>query len=125
IRAGLDNLSQSERENYKYVRELAANYLMNAGSSENLIDINVSVPVQFRYDGAPIFNLEKTNGQLRVVNRELTSRELEEVVDAGYVQNGEAFTGKVKDVKTHYLPKTSEKVPVIVFKYRGKNVAFP
>lgn len=128
-RAGTDNLPKSETSDaFLDLRKKAAQSLENTKES-NLINMKTTIPIGFTYYGSPIFNLVKNeDGSVRAELRPISTRDSKVIVDAGFVQNGKlSIGGKVDqtEVLTQYLPKTSTKTPVVVFKYKGRNVAFP
>lgn len=128
-RAGIDSLPKSETSDaYLDMRKKAADALENTKQS-NLIDMKTTIPIGFTYYGSPIFNLvQNEDGTLRAEPRAITKKDSDKIVDAGYVKNGKLFLGNKVDkteVLTQYLPNTDQKIPVVIFKYKGKNVAFP
>lgn len=126
LRAGLLGGKSDGYTNYRLVRESAAKELLE-NESTNLINLKTTIPIEFTYSGTPIFNIVNNNGQLELDAKELTNRDLEQIVDAGYVEDGTLHIGKLEsdDVLKMYLPKTSEKIPVAVIKYRGRSIAIP
>lgn len=127
LRAFKGNNSEGETAMmFLEIRKLAAKKLLES-KGENLINLETVIPVNFKYKGSPVFNLQEVNGQLEVVPQKIGARELSKIEDAGFVQNGELKIGKkkVEDVDKTYLPKNTDKTPVIVFDYNGSLVAFP
>lgn len=128
FRAGLDNNGTGETAMmYAQIRRNAAKQLIE-NEGNNLINLETTIGVNFKYSGSPIFNLTKTAEGVEVQNNEIGSRELQKIKDAGFVQNGQlTIGGKVdtKKVNKAYLPKNNSKTPVVVFEYAGELVAFP
>ena len=127
LRAGLENNSSSDTSvMYAQLRKQAAQQLIEA-QDNNLINLKVTIPINFMFNGSPVFNLAEQDAEVTVQDKEIGQQELSLIKDAGYVQNGNLFIGgKVAEdsVNKKYLPNNSKKTPVMVFNYNGENVAF-
>lgn len=128
LRAGLDNNGTGDTAMmYAQIRKNAAKQLIE-NEGNNLINLETTIGVNFKYSGSPIFNLTKTAEGVEIQNNEIGSRELQKIKDAGFVENGQlTIGGKVDTEKVNkvYLPKNNSKTPVVVFEYAGELVAFP
>lgn len=130
LRAGLSGIdtTQPSHANFSLVRALASQTVQQV-QGENLINLKTTIPVGFIYQGSPIFKMRvDENGSLQLDFLPITEKVVSLLLDAGYVQNGQlVIGGKVKadNVQTTYLPKNSQKTPIVIFKYKGENVAFP
>lgn len=123
---GIQNLGKSDSSiNYGLIRNRAAQALKQEETTD-LININVTVPISFTYKGSPIFRLKEVDGQVVLDSKLITEEELQLITDVGYVQNGELTTKNGgENINTSYLPKTTEKLPIVVFEHRGERIAFP
>lgn len=123
---GMQDLGKGESSiNYGLIRNRAVQNL-KAGETTDLINLNVTVPIEFKYSGSPIFRLKLEGEKLVLDSKAVTAEDLKLITDAGYVKNGKLTTKKgTEKVNTIYLPKTTEKTPVVIFKHRGENIAFP
>lgn len=129
MRGGLENLGQGVKyDNYSEIRENAGTTLIE-NTSENLVNLKTTIPVSFKYNGSPIFNMKVgEDGKIKLNPLPITKKVVSLSVDAGYVENGKLTLGGKIDsdnVVTAYLPNNSQKTPVVIFKYRGENIAFP
>jgi hypothetical protein len=91
--------------------------------------MQTSIPIAFKYYGSPIFSLvEDEAGKVEAKPRAISTKDSKVIIGAGYVQGGKLFTGKDldnTDTLMQYLPKNSLKTPIVVFRHKGRNVAFP
>ena len=128
-RAGTENLPKTKTsEAFLDLRKKAAKALEDTTES-NLVNMQTTIPIAFTYYGSPIFTLSETEeGKVEAKPRAISTKDSKVIVGAGYVKDGKLFTGKDLDnteTLMQYLPKNSLKTPIVVFKYKGMNIAFP
>ena len=128
LRAGLDNNGTGETAMmYAQIRKNAARQLIE-NEGNNLINLQTTIGVNFKYSGSPIFNLTTSAEGVNIKSNTIGTQELKKIKDAGYVENGElTIGGKVDTQKVNrsYLPKNRLRTPVVVFEYGGELIAFP
>jgi hypothetical protein len=89
-------------------------------------DMNVSIPIEKVLIGSPNYKVkEGENNSLVPTTQKFTPEMMKKVVATGYVKNGELKLNKKIEAEKMFVQKFSEKTPIIVFDYNGRNIAFP
>src|SRR5699024_8627378 len=112
----------------RLIRENAASYILEDGLSGE-IDVEMTVPVNKVLMGSPNFIVrEAEDGSLVPDTMEITPQALKIIKAAGVWSNGKLqLNRKGLETKsnTMFLRGMEGNVPVVVFEYQGKNIAFP
>ena len=127
LRAGIKNNGTTDTSiKFTEIRKAAAKKLIES-ENNNLIDLETTIPVNFKYRGSPVFSLSKTADGLSINNKDISPKELKKIKDAGYVERGKLVIGgkvNTESVIKTYLPNTNKRTPVIVFENNGELIAF-
>jgi hypothetical protein len=106
------------------LRERATRNVMDGKSGR--FDMNVSIPIEKVLIGSPNYKVkEGENNSLVPTTQKFTPEMMKKVVAVGYVKNGELKLNKKIEAEKMFVQKFSEKTPIIVFDYNGRNIAFP
>lgn len=110
-------------------RDLVEKNIDKILAGEEVIVTGESIPVRKVLLGHPNFNLsqDSSTGNKGVIYKTTTSMNTSNVVDVGFIENGDLRTRKNRTYRKTFisrLPKT-EKVPVVVIKHNGQEIVYP
>jgi hypothetical protein len=115
-----------------FIRRMAAKNAL--ASSSPRTDVGVTIPLGGILLGTPRLQVEQAeDGTLSARNIALTPQAIEQIVDYGYAQDTEISSKENlqlseenrKFVVAAAKRNPGQKIPFIVFNYRGRNIAFP
>jgi hypothetical protein len=93
------------------------------------VNVNYSVPISRVFVGSPNFMVvENEDGSLSAQPQPITPEMMKEVKAVGYVKDGKiSLNDKSLEDSTEkmFVGKFTEKTPIVVFNYKGRNIAFP
>lgn len=94
-----------------------------------IIDLGYRVPVANTLLGSPNFVVvEEADGTLRPTTKEITPEMMKTIKAAGVYSNGKLELNDKKvqnNTNTFFLRGLEGEVPVVVFEFKGKSIAFP
>lgn len=129
LRASKDSLpDNAATRNLLELRRNATEQLLDETNVSDYFSIGQAMPVKATLIGTPNLVVEETEQGARPRTIDFTDTALEQVESTGYME-GETLHLRNMDaegVVTTFLPKeTAEKLPVVILKVNGKNIAFP
>lgn len=116
------------------IRKLAYTQLIEHIASNNQsvsIVVNATAPVGKVILGVPNMQIQQTESGYEPIAVDFNDDNLRTVVNTGYILNGKPYLAKEgTDTRFDFTTKLSrqnpgKKIPVIVFEYKGNNVAYP
>lgn len=114
----------------KQIREDAVDQVL-AGTNER-INLGLNIPVERVLLGNPNVKVTNVNGTLETQTIDFNEQSVKKVVATGYALNGKVNANKQIEFNPGIAKRVSElqenkdkKVPVVIFEYMGKNIAFP
>lgn len=116
------------------IRKIAAKKALSSPGSK--VEVGISVGFSTVFIGSPnVVVQENADGSLTTQNIDFTEDSIKLIEDFGYIQDGVVKTNKGIDYNSSeivYAAKTSkkeknkgQKVPVVVFNYKGRRTVFP
>lgn len=132
--------TESLRNNKSVYYNLRKNAIDAAKTSTTFIDENqglkdtgLRVPVELVWHGHPNFNMTFENDAITINELDFNEDSLKNVIDIGYVLNGEIVTKKNTELNLanqYYMTASvkknkNKKLPFVVLKLNGRNVMYP
>jgi hypothetical protein len=117
------------------IRRQAANAALNSKTPR--VEVGITIPFKQALLGSPNMNVKMEDGQLVAAGMPITQEALDMVDDYGYVLNGRIFTKNGTNLEkgsgitifatsvSNRVANRDKKIPIVVFKFKGMNVAFP
>lgn len=130
LRAAKEDLpDNSATKSLLELRRKAVEMILDENNKGDYFSLNEAIPVRTVLIGSPNFVIqEQEDGTLKPQGIDFTDTALEQVEDVGYLE-GETLKLRNMDsdkvIKTFLPKKSSQKMPVVIIKVNGKNVAFP
>ena len=104
--------------------------------STQVLDMGINLPVSQVHIGHPNLNIVNNDGKYVVENIPFNNQSTQKVKDVGYVLNGKVYlknkvsdyerypflTNIIRDGDAKYFNK---KIPLVIFDFNGRNIAYP
>lgn len=139
MRAILPNstLNSNTLHKLQLIRKYAVEKALNSQSKR--VEVGITIPIKMVRVGSPNISVEEQGGKLIPKGMILSPEALDMIEDYGYVEDGKFYTNKkggenleFSKEDTIFARRLSEregnrgkKIPVIVFKYKGKTIVYP
>jgi len=118
-----------------FIREQAVEKALESKTPR--VEVGITIPLRTALIGSPNMNVKTEGNQVIASGVSITQEALDMVDDYGYVLNGRVYTKNGTDLDnssgitifatsvSNRAANRNKKIPVIVFKFKGKNVVFP